>query len=1100
MRNYLHQRSKSLLAFAVGLTILSSSFAGEVYADEEFYYQGSDLATADGKTTWNDDTQTATLHADRSINSNLNWSYYTFGINSHSFSDGIHDHLGTGQFASLGTTKNINPYDYYDVNFSNNSYTVAGELDVKNVDGKEIITPMHNLTLSGDIIATLNNKLAVQNLAKLEITKGTYGLDVTYGYKTGTETGTEIANGGLYLSNIKNVDISGTVSAIYSDARGNVSLSNIGTLKLASNINRVSEHKGSLPATEDNTITCHYGSIVNINAKDTTITSTGRAILATAHNVDNINVLETSWGTDTPWPQVNINSDTLTIKAATSGPTAAAVYSDTGAIVNLGSADKKIKILKFDQYQDEQGKKIYANMNLYSNGYIYEENNANRYNRYSGTIAAGKTADDYILHQSQINVYAENAEFNANTNAINARNNALINVNADNAVINNNYGNVATVSSSGGSTVTLTSDDLTITNHNTNYLKDADVIDAKDAKVAIGSGGVVNPSRQDLVEDYSGTVDKAGDIIINANKKLTVDGNIIIDAKPGTAAGNSISINKDNTTALVNITGDIYTNNGNEVHLSLGDGSAAGQNGNAAGRQAARSTLTGAILDAASTATGFSFSNANFSEKGTNLTMNSAAWNVTADSEVANVVMDGNSIIDLTQRNEATTVDMAGSSTHDHNFQKLKINNLSGNGTIKIDYDDSRTSTDGSTADKLFINNHSGTHCLYLNEVNGAAKLTGKAEDTVLVSVVNEKGDFKAASDDNLTWNIYALNKKDSATEGYTTDWYLAKNTNPTPPPKGPTRAEAGTIKAHNMSYYLWRDQSERLTERLGITCFDEERAGVWTRMSNSSISGSGIYGSDAKVKTYTIGYDFKHNSDEQLTAADAKKTRDFSGLAFTYIKGSSSMNGYQVSDALQVAGGRSDIRGGALTAYHTHTSKSGSYADYVLRYSSYDNDFKLDGVNGSAKSHGLQASAEYGHRLENDHGLFVTPNAQLMLGRLYNKTFTTSNGVHVANDHLNSAILSMGVDVGQTLGDQSQVYAKVRYNTELGDRVSAAFYKNDASAFCNGDSNGSWWEYGLGFDLKAGHASHLFMDAERAGGSGFSKDWSWRIGARFDF
>lgn len=1062
MRNYLHQRSKSLLAFAVGLTILSSSFAGEVYADD-CYFSGSDMYN-DGTTNWDEETQTATLTDNKTVGFLYHYSK-TWGSQSA-------NNDKQGQCASL--------VSYY------NPYNVVG------ADNKLI-----KFELGGDIIAIQNNKLTVDKLDTLTITNGTYGLFANYGYKTETDTG----KGGLYLSNIKNVDISGTLSAIYSDVKGNVTLSNIGTLNLKSDFTHALEDYGkNLTATEDNTIICDYGSIVNINAKDTTITSTGRAILATAHNVDNINVLETSWGTDTPWPQVNINSDTLTIKAATSGPTAAAVYSDTGAIVNLGSADKKIKILKFDQYQDEQGKKIYANMNLYSNGYIYEENNANRYNRYSGTIAAGKTADDYILHQSQINVYAENAEFNANTNAINARNNALINVNADNAVINNNYGNVATVSSSGGSTVTLTSDDLTITNHNTNYLKDADVIDAKDAKVAIGSGGVVNPSRQDLVEDYGGTVDKAGDIIINANKKLTVDGNIIIDAKPGTAAGNSISINKDNTTALVNITGDIYTNNGNEVHLSLGDGSAAGQNGNAAGRQAARSTLTGAILDAASTATGFSFSNANFSEKGTNLTMNSAAWNVTADSEVANVVMDGNSIIDLKQRNEATTVDMAGSSTHDHNFQKLKINNLSGSGTIKMDYDDSRTSTDGSTADKLFINNHSGTHCLYLNEVNGAAKLTGKAEDTVLVSVVNEKGDFKAASDDNLSWNIYALNKKDSATEGYTTDWYLAKNTNPTPPPKGPTRAEAGTIKAHNMSYYLWRDQSERLTERLGITCFDEERAGVWTKMSNSSISGSGIYGSDAKVKTYTIGYDFKHNSDERLTAADAKKTRDFSGLAFTYIKGSSSMNGYQVNDTLQVAGGRSDIRGGALTAYHTHTSKSGSYADYVLRYSSYDNDFKMDGVNGNAKSHGLQASAEYGCRLENDHGLFVTPNAQFTLGRLYNKAFTTSNGVHVASDHLNSAILSMGVDVGQTLGGQSQVYAKVRYNTELGDRVSAAFYKNDASAFCNGDSNGSWWEYGLGFDLKAGHASHLFMDAERAGGSGFSKDWSWRIGARFDF
>lgn len=1052
MKNYLHQRSKSLLAFAVGLTILSSSFAREVYAAECYYY-GSDLATDDSTTTWDDETQTATLHADRSIDRAFNYSY-NFGSQSHT----------EGQFVSLA---GYNPYN------------VAGT------------TCKEKLTLYGDIMSVMDNNVTVKNLDTLQITNGTYGLDANFGNDRGPVFTNPNNNGGIHLSNIKNVDISGTVSAIYSDAMAKVELKDIDNLNLTSNIKRVTDYGKYLNATADYTIYCDYGSLVDISAKNTTITSTGQAITAAAHNAAYINGLENaSWKTDFPLPVINIKSDTLTI-AATSGPTAAAVYSDAGATINLGSADKKIKQLTFV-------KDAGANMNLYSDGYIYEDKDHSRYDRYSDTIADGKTADDYILHQSQINVYAEYAEFNANTNAINARNNALINVHADNSVINSNYGNLATVSSSGGSTVTIESVDLTITNHNTNYLKDGQVIAAKKAKAAIGSGGIVNPSRQDLVEDYGGTVDKAGDIIINANKKLTVDGNIIIDAKPVTEAGNSISINKDNTTALVNITGDIYTNNGNEVHLSLGDGSAAKQDSNATGRQAGRSTLTGAILDAASTAENFSFSDTSFSTKGTNLKMKDATWNVTADSEVANVEMD------LTADSEAKTVDMTGSSiinlAHDHGFQKLKINNLSGSGTIKMDYDDSRTSTDGSTADKLFINNHSGTHCLYLNEVNGAAKLTGKAEDTVLVSVVNENGDFKAASDDNLTWNIYALNSKDSTTEGYTTDWYLTKNTNPTPAPQGPTRAEAGTIKAHNMNYYLWRDQSERLTERLGITCFDEERAGVWTRMSNSSISGSGIYGSDAKVKTYTIGYDFKHNSDERLTAADAKKTRDFSGLAFTYIKGSSSMNGYQVNDTLQVAGGRSDIRGGALTAYHTHTSKSGSYADYVLRYSSYDNDFKLDGVNGSAKSHGLQASAEYGCRLENNHGLFVTPNAQFTLGRLYNKAFTTSDGVHVASDHLNSAILSMGVDVGQTLGDQSQVYAKVRYNTELGDRVSAAFYKNDASAFCNGDSNGSWWEYGLGFDLKAGHASHLFMDAERAGGSGFSKDWSWRIGARFDF
>lgn len=1040
MKNYLHQRSKSLLAFAVGLTILSSSFSREVYADES-YIDWNDLAN-DSDTTW---TKTDIYNKNGDFKVTVN--NVTLNENKNISSNGN---------KSLGSD-------------NTNTYTVAGA--TKNID----------LTFKGDIWSNHDHDMTIKNLNTLQITNGTRGLLANFGNDRGEHWTDYTNNGGIHLSDITTVNISSTYNAIFSNKLGKIDLQGIDNLILAS---------------EFNAIYCDYGSLVDINAKNTTITSAGRAILASAGDANNIYTWhDGSLETDYPLPVINIKSDTLTIAAATSGLTASAVYSDPGATINLGSADKKIKQLTFV-------KDAGANMNLYSDSHIYEDqrfieySNDNRYEyygRYSDTIPNDETAKYYKLYQSQINVYAENAEFNANTNAINAYNKALIYVNADTATINSNY---ATVAASVGSTVTIEGKDLTI--NNTNCLNNAQAVENENARVAIGSGGLLNPS------EYGDTSVNAGDIVINAANKLAINGNIVIKANPDAAAGNSISINNGNTKALVNITGNIYTDKGNEVHLSLGDGSAAVQNGNAAGRQAGRSTLTGAILDAASTAEGFSFSDANFSEKGTNLNMKDAAWNVTADSEVAKVEMAGSSIIDLTQRNEATTVDMAGSSTigrtHDHDFQKLKINNLSGSGTIRMDYDDSQSSTDGSTADKLFINNHSGTHCLYLNEVNGAAKLTGKAEDTVLVSVVNENGDFKAASDDNLTWNIYALNSKDSTTEGYTTDWYLTKNTNPTPAPQGPTRAEAGTIKAHNMNYYLWRDQSERLTERLGITCFDEERAGVWTRMSNSSISGSGIYGSDAKVKTYTIGYDFKHNSDERLTAADAKKTRDFSGLAFTYIKGSSSMNGYQVNDTLQVAGGRSDIRGGSLTAYHTHTSQSGSYADYVLRYSSYDNDFKLDGVNGSAKSHGLQASAEYGCRLENDHGLFVTPNAQLTLGRLYNKAFTTSNGVHVASDHLNSAILSMGVDVGQNIGEQSQVYAKVRYNTELGDRVSAAFYQGDASSFRSGDSNGSWWEYGLGFDLKAGHASHLFMDAERAGGSGFSKDWSWRIGARFDF
>lgn len=500
MRNYLHQRSKSLLAFAVGLTILSSSFAGEVYAAECYYY-GSDLATDDSTTTWDDETQTATLHADRSIDRAFNYSY-NFGSQSHT----------EGQFVSLA---------------GYNPYTVAG------ATGKE------KLTLYGDIMSVMNNTLTVKNLDTLQITNGTYGLDASFGNDRGPVYTTD---GGINLNNIKNVDISSTKGAIYSQILGKIDLQGIDNLTLASD--------------GYNTIYCGYGSLVDINAKNTTITSTGRAILATAGDANNIFTWhDGSLETDYPLPVINIKSDTLTIAAATSGKTAAAVYSDPGATINLGSADKKIKQLTFV-------KDAGANMNLYSDSHIYEDQRYTQYDsnnpdayygRYSDTIPNDETAKYYKLYQAKINVYAENAEFNANTNAINAYNKALINVNADTATINSNY---ATVVAGAGATVTIEGKDLTINNNN--YLNKAQVVD--DAKVAIGSGGLLNPS------EYGDTSVNAGDIVVNAANKLTINGNIVINANPDAAAGNSISINKDNTTALVNITGDIYTNNGNEVH------------------------------------------------------------------------------------------------------------------------------------------------------------------------------------------------------------------------------------------------------------------------------------------------------------------------------------------------------------------------------------------------------------------------------------------------------------------------------------------------------------------------------------------------------
>lgn len=1018
----------------LAVAVFAAMAAGQAGAGKAYYY-GWDMACAD--TAWSEPTNAAILLSDRSIDKAFSYSA-TFDHQSH------HDPLQV-QYVSLAS-------------FS--SYSVVGS------EGSE------KLTLFGDILSVYANSLTVKDLGELQITNGTFGLDASYG-----NDGTDRRQGGIYVENVKDVTVSGTVSAIYGDTKARVQLSGIDSLILQSNLSRKSEYgeyQDHIIAEADNAIFAGYGSEIGIEAKSTIIKARGRAILASGGNAEYINIGEGSWSNGaSPLPVIRIQSGALTIAASTQGKSAAAVYSQAGGSIYLGSAEHKLGKLVFDK---EAG----ARMNLHSDSLLYEDKNSTGEGRFHDAIEEGKTEDDYNLHRSLIEVYAGSAELHAKTNAVNARSKGLIRMQADQADIHSYYGNQATVSSSGGSEVAISGSNIAIANHNEHYLKDGDEKEAGADRVAIAGGGFVNPSRKDLQEDYGGSVDKAGDITLSASRRLRIEGNVMIDADPDNAAGNLIAINDGNDSALVNITGDIYTARGNQVILSLGDGTAAGQAGG--------SSLTGIILDDASRASGFAFDSADFSIAGTQLRMKDAAWRVTGDSEAFSVAMEGRSVIDLTA---------AGG------YQKVKIAELSGTGLVKLDYDDSRSSTDGSSADKLFVQKHSGTHYLYLNEASGASSLTGGADGTVLASVVHEEGAFKAASDDGLSWRTYSLASKESSTDGYSVDWYLKKEaSNPSPGPgpepvvQPPTRAEAGTLQAFNANYYLWREQVGRLSKRLGISCLDEERSGLWTRTGNSSVSSDGPYGSRIKAQTYALGYDFKSHVEN----TEEGRQRRFGGMAYVRTHGKGRMNGYDVADGLSVSGGSSRLRGNALLAYYTHVADRGLYMDYVAGWSEYKNDFQLDGVSGHARSRGLQASAEGGYRWEESHGLFFTPNGQLTLGRLSNKGFTTSNGVRADAGHVKSAILSLGADAGRHFADQTQIYVKARYNRELGDTASAAFYQAGSRTFRDGDASQSWWEYGLGLDFKAGKALHVYMDAEGARGGGFKKSWSWRAGARCDF
>ena len=66
---------------------------------------------------------------------------------------------------------------------------------------------------------------------------------------------------------------------------------------------------------------------------------------------------------------------------------------------------------------------------------------------------------------------------------------------------------------------------------------------------------------------------------------------------------------------------------------------------------------------------------------------------------------------------------------------------------------------------------HTGTHYVTVSADDASADAIG----TVLVSVADEQGTFEALdTEGDLFWERHTLEKSESSTEGFTTDWKLA--------------------------------------------------------------------------------------------------------------------------------------------------------------------------------------------------------------------------------------------------------------------------------------------------------------------------------------
>ena len=274
-----------------------------------------------------------------------------------------------------------------------------------------------------------------------------------------------------------------------------------------------------------------------------------------------------------------------------------------------------------------------------------------------------------------------------------------------------------------------------------------------------------------------------------------------------------------------------------------------------------------------------------------------------------------------------------------------------------------------------------------------------------------------------------------------------------------------------------WRQEDATLSKRLGDLRQGDSDQGFWVRLNRGEFK----YGNAKNQNNFfQMGYD-KAGGDWHYGAA---------------ISRNSGKTTYGDATAKN--------RSLALTLYGTWLGDKGHYADIVLKEGRLSNDYDIHApigfTHGQYKTWGSSISAEYGREIAMGDKAYFTPQAQLSWLRISGKDYTTANGIAISQDSQSSTIGRLGFELGSKLGDNGNMYAKASVLHDFGGSADTRLSYNGVSTSYSNDLGDTWYEAGIGFNLKTKDNSYLYADVSKAFGGDYKTPWQWNVGMRWTF
>lgn len=415
--------------------------------------------------------------------------------------------------------------------------------------------------------------------------------------------------------------------------------------------------------------------------------------------------------------------------------------------------------------------------------------------------------------------------------------------------------------------------------------------------------------------------------------------------------------------------------------------------------------------------------------------------------------------------------------------EELTIENLDkAGGTFIMD-----TDLNNEEGDKITIKEAVNVGTSYI-QVNDTSLLNGTVTDHKnLLLVTDNSGKLTFEGKDLNNGGIWTftpeiengLNVKDNAGNviGSKEEWYL------THIDRSVNNDTQVLLDGSDSSYAMWRNTNDTLRKHLGDLHYRTNKKGVegiWAHYTGGKFAGSGY---DSSYNMYQLGYD---------KADNAKSTYGFA-----------LENGTGRAD-YSLGSGKDKLFAGSF--YGTWTGDDGSYTDVVAKIGQFDTDIKSYGDypdKTSYKNRAYSVSVEYGKTIEVNEksGTFIEPQLQFIAGRLGSSEYTTDRGNNVYVGSLNSYIGRVGFVAGQKTKDGNDVYFKASALHEFGGsrdiHMAAA---NGETLSMSKDYSDTWFEVGIGTNIKLSKASYFYGDIERSFGGEIEKKWQINAGVRFEF